>query len=68
MNLRSDPHDLALLKFGIGQPVPRSEDPKLLRAASASTAQRITHALATTTKNRAMPAPPARESAGPPVP
>ena len=31
MDLRSDPHDLALLKFGVGQPVPRSEDPKLLR-------------------------------------
>jgi carbon-monoxide dehydrogenase large subunit len=31
MNLHSDPHALALMKFGIGQPVPRSEDPTLLR-------------------------------------
>ncbi|MFL5181351.1 MAG: hypothetical protein ACJ8CQ_12580, partial [Microvirga sp.] len=25
------PSDLALMKFGIGQPVPRKEDPKLVR-------------------------------------
>ncbi len=31
MNLHNDPHSLALMKFGIGQPVPRSEDPMLLR-------------------------------------
>ena len=31
MNLHNDPHSLALMKFGIGQPVPRSEDPILLR-------------------------------------
>ncbi|HUN52720.1 MAG TPA: xanthine dehydrogenase family protein molybdopterin-binding subunit, partial [Candidatus Sulfotelmatobacter sp.] len=30
MNVPSD-NDLALMKFGIGQPVPRTEDPKLLR-------------------------------------
>ncbi len=30
--MRDEPEtDLALMKFGIGQPVPRSEDPKLLR-------------------------------------
>jgi carbon-monoxide dehydrogenase large subunit len=31
MNDRMDPADLGLVKFGIGQPVPRMEDPKLLR-------------------------------------
>src|SRR5258705_4689926 len=31
MNDRIDPADLGLAKFAIGQPVPRSEDPKLLR-------------------------------------
>src|SRR5260370_3771941 len=31
MNDRMDPTDLGLVKFGIGQPVPRMEDPKLLR-------------------------------------
>ncbi len=31
MNLHNDPHSLALMKFGIGQSVPRSEDPMLLR-------------------------------------
>ena len=30
MNFRHEP-DLALTKFGVGQPVPRSEDPKLVR-------------------------------------
>jgi len=31
MNLQNDPQSLALMKFGIGQPVPRSEDPTLVR-------------------------------------
>ena len=31
MNLQNDPKSLALMKFGIGQPVPRSEDPMLVR-------------------------------------
>jgi aerobic carbon-monoxide dehydrogenase large subunit len=31
MNLQNDPQSLALMKFGIGQPVPRSEDPILVR-------------------------------------
>src|SRR5512146_581397 len=31
MNLQNDPHSFALMKFGIGQPVPRSEDPTLVR-------------------------------------
>jgi aerobic carbon-monoxide dehydrogenase large subunit len=31
MNLQSDPHSLALMKFGIGQPVRRTEDPTLVR-------------------------------------
>src|SRR5258707_3031310 len=31
MNNRIDPADLGLAKFGIGQPAPRMEDPKLLR-------------------------------------
>src|SRR5437588_5745416 len=31
MNLQDDAHSLALMKFGIGQSVPRSEDPVLLR-------------------------------------
>jgi aerobic carbon-monoxide dehydrogenase large subunit len=31
MNVADDPHSLALMKFGIGQPVARTEDPTLLR-------------------------------------
>src|SRR5262245_33592052 len=31
MNVQNDPHSLALMKFGIGQPVPRTEDPVLVR-------------------------------------
>src|SRR5438445_3046762 len=31
MNLQNDPQNFALMKFGIGQPVPRSEDPMLVR-------------------------------------
>jgi len=31
MDVRENAHDWALQKFGIGQPVPRSEDPKLLK-------------------------------------
>src|SRR6516164_5251572 len=31
MNLQSDPHSLAVMKFGVGQPVPRSEDATLVR-------------------------------------
>src|SRR6266699_4504708 len=31
MNLQNDPQSFALMKFGIGQPVPRSEDPTLVR-------------------------------------
>jgi carbon-monoxide dehydrogenase large subunit len=31
MNLQSDPNSWAVTKFGIGQPVKRSEDPKLVR-------------------------------------
>src|SRR5262245_8665141 len=31
MNLQNDPSDFALMKFGIGQPVPRTEDPTLVR-------------------------------------
>jgi aerobic carbon-monoxide dehydrogenase large subunit len=31
MNLQNDPQSLALMKFGIGQPVPRTEDPTLVR-------------------------------------
>jgi carbon-monoxide dehydrogenase large subunit len=31
MNLQNDAHSLALMKFGIGQPVLRTEDPVLLR-------------------------------------
>ena len=31
MNLQNDPHSLALMKFGIGQPVRRTEDPMLVR-------------------------------------
>jgi carbon-monoxide dehydrogenase large subunit len=33
MNLQNDPQSLALMKFGIGQPVPRTEDPILVRGA-----------------------------------
>ncbi len=31
MNVRVSDHDLAITKFGIGQPVPRAEDPMLLK-------------------------------------
>ena len=31
MNDQSRPSDLSLMKFGIGQPVPRKEDPMLVR-------------------------------------
>ncbi|HXP77040.1 MAG TPA: xanthine dehydrogenase family protein molybdopterin-binding subunit [Stellaceae bacterium] len=31
MDVRENAHDWALQKFGIGQPVPRTEDPKLLK-------------------------------------
>src|SRR4029450_6732889 len=31
MNLQDDPQSFAVMKFGIGQPVPRSEDPVLVR-------------------------------------
>ena len=31
MNLQNDSQSLALMKFGIGQPVPRTEDPTLVR-------------------------------------
>jgi aerobic carbon-monoxide dehydrogenase large subunit len=31
MNLQNDPQSFALMKFAIGQPVPRSEDPTLVR-------------------------------------
>jgi aerobic carbon-monoxide dehydrogenase large subunit len=31
MNLQHDPHSFAVMKFGIGQPVPRTEDPTLVR-------------------------------------
>jgi carbon-monoxide dehydrogenase large subunit len=31
MNIHDDPSSWALEKFGVGQPVPRTEDPKLLR-------------------------------------
>ncbi len=31
MNVQDDPQSLALMKFGIGQPVPRTEDPTLVR-------------------------------------
>jgi carbon-monoxide dehydrogenase large subunit len=31
MNVQDDPQTLALMKFGIGQPVPRTEDPTLVR-------------------------------------
>ncbi|MET0922811.1 MAG: hypothetical protein ABWY47_06735 [Xanthobacteraceae bacterium] len=33
MNLQNDPQSLALMKFGIGQPVLRTEDPILVRGA-----------------------------------
>jgi carbon-monoxide dehydrogenase large subunit len=33
MNVQNDPQSLALMKFGIGQPVLRSEDPTLVRGA-----------------------------------
>ena len=31
MNIQDDPSSWALEKFGVGQPVPRTEDPKLVR-------------------------------------
>jgi carbon-monoxide dehydrogenase large subunit len=31
MNLQNDPQSFALMKFGIGQPVRRTEDPMLVR-------------------------------------
>jgi len=37
MNLQNDPHSLALMKFGIGQPVTRTEDPLLVRGAGCYT-------------------------------
>ena len=37
MNLQNDPHSLALMKFGIGQPVTRTEDPVLVRGAGCYT-------------------------------
>jgi carbon-monoxide dehydrogenase large subunit len=37
MNLQNDPHRLALMKFGIGQPVTRTEDPVLVRGAGCYT-------------------------------
>src|SRR5947208_2002704 len=37
MDLSTDPHRLALLKFGIGQPVTRTEDPILVRGAGSYT-------------------------------
>src|SRR5208337_1505632 len=37
MNLQNDPHRLALMKFGIGQPVTRTEDPLLVRGAGCYT-------------------------------
>src|SRR5713101_3455770 len=37
MNLQNDPHRLALMKFGIGQPVARTEDPILVRGAGCYT-------------------------------
>src|SRR5271166_4974499 len=37
MNLQNDPHRLAVMKFGIGQPVTRTEDPLLVRGAGCYT-------------------------------
>ena len=37
MNLQDDPHRLAVLKFAIGQPVRRTEDPVLVRGAGCYT-------------------------------
>src|SRR5712692_11562293 len=37
MNLQNDPHRLALMKFGVGQPVTRTEDPILVRGAGCYT-------------------------------
>src|SRR5713101_5862311 len=37
MNLQNDPHSLALMKFGVGQPVTRTEDPILVRGAGCYT-------------------------------
>jgi hypothetical protein len=43
-----DDTELALMKFGVGQPVPRMEDPTLLRGAAATP---------TTSTSRARPTP-----------
>jgi len=40
MNLQNDPEALALMKFGVGQPVPRSEDPILVRGQGSYTDDR----------------------------
>src|ERR1700745_1992693 len=40
MNLQNDPEAFALMKFGIGQPVPRSEDPILVRGEGSYTDDR----------------------------
>ncbi len=37
MNVQNDPQSLALMKFGIGQPVLRTEDPTLVRGAGSYT-------------------------------
>src|ERR1700737_1697293 len=37
MNLQNNPHRLAVMKFGIGQPVARTEDPILVRGAGCYT-------------------------------
>jgi aerobic carbon-monoxide dehydrogenase large subunit len=37
MNLQNDPHRLAVMKFGVGQPVTRTEDPILVRGAGCYT-------------------------------
>jgi len=37
MNLQDDPHRLGVLKFAIGQPVRRTEDPVLVRGAGCYT-------------------------------
>ena len=40
MNLQNDPEAFALMKFGIGQPVSRSEDPILVRGKGSYTDDR----------------------------
>jgi len=40
MNLQNDPEAFALMKFGVGQPVPRSEDPILVRGQGSYTDDR----------------------------